>query len=84
MREVIVFRLRPVGDYKRDLLPLAEEPLQEKHASINEIEPENRAAEQFMSSAIAERVAERCEAALITIPGVPPSVSFVAIAPPED
>jgi hypothetical protein len=65
MREVIVFRLRPIGEYKRDLLPIAEETLQEKRASIDEIEPENRAAEQFTSSAIAERVAERREAALI-------------------
>src|SRR5689334_12375598 len=66
MREVIVFRLRPVGEYKRDLLPIVEEALQDGRASINEIEPENRAAEQFTSSAIAERVAERREAALIT------------------
>ncbi len=66
MREVIVFRLRAVGEYKRDLLPVAEEPLQETRASVNEIDPESRAAEQFMSSAIAERVAERREAALIT------------------
>jgi len=66
MRQVIVFRLRPIGNYERGLLPVAEEELQEGHTSVNEIEPENRSAEQFISGAITERVAERREAALIT------------------
>lgn len=65
MRQVIVFRLRPVGDYNPDLLPIAEEALQKQAASVNELEPENRAVERFMSSAVEERIAERREAALI-------------------
>jgi hypothetical protein len=66
IREVIVFRLRPIGEIKGDLLPVAEEALQEKRTSVSEIDPESRAAEQFTSGAIEERVAERREAALIT------------------
>jgi hypothetical protein len=66
MREVIVFRLRPIGYYKRELLPVAQESLQERRSAIEEIDPESRAAEQFTTSAIAERTAERREAALIT------------------
>jgi hypothetical protein len=66
MREVLVFRLRPVGETKHNLLPNAEEALQVKRTSVDEIEPESRATEQFMSAAVAERVAERREAALIT------------------
>ena len=66
MREVIVFRLRSVGENKGNLLPTAEEALQVKRTSVDEIEPESRAAEQFVSAAVAERVAERREAALIT------------------
>lgn len=66
MREVIVFRLRPVGDNQDDLLPVAEEALQERRTSVSEIDPESRATEQFTSSAIAERVAERREATLVT------------------
>jgi hypothetical protein len=66
MREVIVFRLRPIGDYKRELLPTAQEFLQERRTAVQEVDPENRATEQFTTSAIAERTAERREAALIT------------------
>lgn len=66
IREVIVFRLRPVAKTKPDLLPVAEEELQEKPTSVREIDPESRATEQFTSAAVAERVAERREAALIT------------------
>ena len=66
IREVIVFRLRPLGENKGDLLPIAEEPLQEKRTSVSEIDPESRAAEQFTSAAVSERVAERRESALIT------------------
>jgi hypothetical protein len=66
MREVIVFRLRPIGEMKSDLLPAAEESLQEKRTSVNDIDPESRATEQFTSGATAERVAERREAKLIT------------------
>jgi len=66
MRKVIVFRLRPLGENRGDLLPVAEEALQEKRTSVSEIEPENRATEQFTSAAVGERVAERSEAALIT------------------
>ena len=40
--------------------------LQEKRALVDEIEPESRAAEQFTSGAVTERVADRREAALIT------------------
>ena len=36
IRAVFVFRLRPVGEHKGDLLPVAEEPLEEKRASVNE------------------------------------------------
>jgi hypothetical protein len=66
MREVIVFRLRPTGEYKRELLPVAQEALQERRAAIEEVDPENRATEQFTTSAVAERTADRREAALIT------------------
>ena len=66
MREVIVFRLRPVGEYKGDLLPVAEKTFQENRTAVSEIDPESRAAEQFTSGAVAERVAERREASLIT------------------
>jgi len=66
MREVIVFRLRPVGDYERELLPIAQEALQERRASVDEVDPESRAAEQFTTAAVAERTAERREAALVT------------------
>jgi hypothetical protein len=65
MREVIVFRLRPVGTYKQELLPQAQEALQYDRATVQEVEPENRATEQFTTSAIAERTAERREAALV-------------------
>src|SRR5262245_39269701 len=66
MREVVVFRLRPVGDCQWELLPTAQEFLQERRAAVQEVDPENRATEQFTTSAIAERTAERREAALIT------------------
>jgi hypothetical protein len=66
MREVIVFRLRPIGDYKGRLLPIAQESLQERRSTVEEVDPESRAAEQFTTSALAERTAERREAALIT------------------
>ena len=65
MREVIVFRLRPLGTNKGDLLPVAEESLQEKRTAVTEVDPESRAVEQFTSGAVAERVAERREAALV-------------------
>jgi len=66
MREVIVFRLRPVGDCNWALLPTAEEFLQERRTNVQEVDPENRATEQFTTSAIAERTAERREATLIS------------------
>jgi hypothetical protein len=65
IREVIVFRLRPVGDYRGDLLPIAHEALQERRAAVDEIDPESRATEQFTAAAVEQRTAERREAALI-------------------
>jgi hypothetical protein len=65
IREVIVFRLRPIGDYVEGVLPTAEEHLQRSRAAVNDIDPENRAAEQFTTSAVSERVAERREATLV-------------------
>lgn len=66
IRDVIVFRLRPVGECKRELLPTAQENLQERRPSVDEVDPESCAAEQFTIAAIAGRTAERREAALIT------------------
>jgi hypothetical protein len=65
IREVIVFRLRPVGHYQPDLLPIAQESLQERRPTVEEIDPESRATEQFTTAAVEERTAERREAALI-------------------
>jgi hypothetical protein len=79
MREVIVFRLRPIGNYERGLLPSAQESLERVRPTVNQIDPENRATEQFTTSALAERTAERREAALVSayleyrrITGLPP------------
>ena len=66
MREVIVFRLRPIGEYDSAVLPIAQETLQSGRPIVDQIDPENRVTEQFTTSAVAERTAERREAALVS------------------
>lgn len=65
-RKVIVFRLRPVEEVRRDLLPRAQEEFRSPDASpeLHLLEPENHATEQFLTQS-SENIAERREAALV-------------------
>jgi hypothetical protein len=67
IRKVIVFRLKPFGPIKAEGLPTAAEEWKPETSKpdCTLIEPENRATEQFTTAAVAERTAERREAALV-------------------
>lgn len=67
IRKVIVFRLHPVGELKRDGLPAAKAQWKPEHSATEWaiVSAENQETETFTTGAVAAREAERREASLI-------------------